>query len=44
VANHYSGASKELKKIDKDVMRITGEAPGLDPMLLSDADIERTTE
>lgn len=44
VANHYTGASKELRKIDKDVMRITGEAPGLDPILLSDADIERTTE
>lgn len=31
---HYSNASKELKKVDKDVFRITGEAAGIDPMLL----------
>lgn len=29
VLNHYNGAGKEFKKIDKDVMRITGDAPGL---------------
>ena len=28
--NHYNKASKELGKIDKDVMRITGESPELD--------------
>jgi hypothetical protein len=24
VANHYNASSKELKKVDKDVMRISG--------------------
>ena len=32
--NHYNTAYKELKKIDKDVFRITGETAGIDPMLL----------
>jgi DNA recombination protein RmuC len=31
---HYNTAYKELKKIDKDVLRITGEAPGIEPALL----------
>lgn len=30
VVNHYNNSGKELKKVDKDVLRITGEAPGLD--------------
>lgn len=34
VVGHYSNASKELKKVDKDVFRITGEAAGIDPLLL----------
>lgn len=34
VVNHYSNASKELKKVDKDVFRITGEAAGIEPVLL----------
>ncbi|MBP6888282.1 MAG: DNA recombination protein RmuC [Candidatus Pacebacteria bacterium] len=34
VINHYSNSSKELKKVDKDVLRITGEASGIDPVLL----------
>ncbi len=29
VVNHFNNGSKELKKIDKDVMRISGAAPGL---------------
>ncbi len=29
VLNHFNSAGKEFKKIDKDVMRITGGAPGL---------------
>ncbi len=29
--NHYNAAYKELGKVDKDVARITGEAPGLEP-------------
>lgn len=34
VVNHYTNASKELKKVDKDVFRITGEAATIDPILL----------
>ncbi len=34
VFNHYTSASKELKKVDKDVFRITGEASGIEPTLL----------
>jgi len=32
--NHFNKASAELKKVDKDVMRITGETPGIDIELL----------
>ncbi len=44
VVNHYNSASKELKKVDKDVMRIANTESALDPLVLGDADIERTTE
>lgn len=44
VVNHYNTASRELKKVDKDVMRITGSATELDPVLLEDATIEQTTD
>ena len=30
VVNHYNNAGRELKKVDKDVLRITGEAPGIE--------------
>lgn len=33
--NHYNAAYKELGKVDKDVLRITGESPGLEPELLT---------
>jgi DNA recombination protein RmuC len=29
VVSHYNTGSKELKKIDKDVLRITGDSPGI---------------
>ena len=29
VVSHYNNSGKELKKVDKDVLRITGHAPGL---------------
>lgn len=29
VVNHYNNSGKELKKVDKDVLRIAGEAPGI---------------
>lgn len=32
--NHYNKAHKELKKIDKDVMRISGSAAGVEPLVL----------
>lgn len=32
--NHYNASSKELKKIDKDVMRITGSSPDLEILTL----------
>lgn len=32
--NHYNTAYKELKKVDKDVMRITGEEVGIESVLI----------
>lgn len=37
--NHFNNAHKELKKIDKDVMKIAKTSPGVEPLLL-----ERPTE
>lgn len=34
VFNHYTDSSKELKKVDKDIVRITGDTTNIDPMLL----------
>lgn len=34
VINHYNNSGKELKKVDKDVLRITGETPGLEVEML----------
>ncbi|MBY0328558.1 DNA recombination protein RmuC, partial [Patescibacteria group bacterium] len=34
VVNHYSNSGKELKKVDKDVMRISGESAGIEPLLI----------
>ncbi len=34
VVNHYNSSSKELKKVDKDVFRITENQVGMEPMLL----------
>ena len=41
--NHYNSSGKELKKVDKDVMRISGESAGIDPLLLEDS-IEKSNE
>ncbi len=30
VVNHYNNSGKELKKIDKDILRITGDNPGIE--------------
>jgi DNA recombination protein RmuC len=32
--NHYNTAHKELKKIDKDVVKVAGVSPGVEPLLL----------
>ncbi len=32
--NHYNTAHKELKKIDKDVVRISGDSPRIEPVVL----------
>ncbi len=32
--NHYNAAHKELKKIDKDVVKIADVSPGIEPLLL----------
>jgi len=38
--NHYNTAHKELKKIDKDVLRITGTSPDIEPQVLDKPIIE----
>ncbi len=38
--NHYNNAHKELKKIDKDVVKIAGAEEVVDPMLLEKPNIE----
>ncbi len=38
--NHYNTAHKELKKIDKDVTRISGEAAGIEPVVLDRPQID----
>ena len=38
--NTYNFAYKEFKKIDKDVLKISGEAIGVEPILLSRTDVE----
>jgi len=38
--SHYNTAHKELKKIDKDVVRIADETPGVEPMTLDKPNTE----
>ena len=38
--NQYNLAYKELKKIDKDVMRVTGSAAGIEPELIEKPNLE----
>lgn len=33
--NHYNAAHKELKKVDKDVLKIAGTSPAVEPLVLS---------
>jgi len=32
--NHYNSAHKELKKVDKDIVKIADTSPGVEPLLL----------
>ncbi len=36
VLNHYNSSGKELKKVDKDVLRITGTVSDIDPILIDE--------
>lgn len=38
--NHYNAAYKEFKKVDKDILRITGESMGIEPTLLDKPSFE----
>lgn len=38
--NHFNASNKELRKIDKDVMRITGESIGIDTLLIEKPESE----
>lgn len=40
VVSHYNTSGKELKKVDKDVLRITGETPGIEVVLLEKPEVE----
>jgi DNA recombination protein RmuC len=34
VVNHFNNSGKELKKVAKDVLRITGETPGIEVAMI----------
>jgi len=38
--NHFSASSKQFKMVDKDVLRITGSAAGVEPLILEKPDRE----
>ena len=40
--NHFNNAHKELKKIDKDVVKIADSAPSVEPILLERPQVEAT--
>lgn len=40
VVNHYNNSNKELKKVDKDVLRITGTGTGIDYIEAEKVDLE----
>jgi DNA recombination protein RmuC len=39
VINHYNHSSKELKKVDKDVLRIAGSSPGIESAVLEGPEV-----
>ncbi len=38
--NHFNTAHKELKKVDKDVLKITGTSPAVEPILVDKPNME----
>jgi DNA recombination protein RmuC len=38
VVNHYNHSGKELKKVDKDILRITGQNPGIEVKVIDQPD------
>ena len=38
--NHFNASQKEMKKIDKDVMRITEESPGIETLVIDKPNLE----
>ncbi|MEK7184992.1 MAG: DNA recombination protein RmuC [Patescibacteria group bacterium] len=34
VVNHYNNSGKELRKVDKDILRITGDTPGIEAQVI----------
>lgn len=40
VVNHFNNSGKELRKVDKDVLRITGESPAIEVAALDKPDLE----
>lgn len=40
VVNHYNASGKEFKKIDKDILRITGESIGFETLALEKPELE----
>ncbi len=40
VVNHYNAADKQFKLIDKDVMKITGESRGYEPLLVEKPNLQ----
>ncbi len=38
--NHFNASSKEFKKMDKDVLRITGQAAGVEALVLERPEVE----
>ena len=40
VVSHFNSSSKEFKKLDKDILRITGQAVGVEATLLEKPDVD----
>lgn len=38
--NHFNSAHKELRKVDKDVVKIAHTSPGVEPLLLDKPTLE----